>query len=61
MKAEQKSMEEDLKIENESSEDTTDLKPMVLSDNRAVVPYDPLQKYLFEIKRYSLLSREEEL
>ena len=60
MKAEQKSMEEDLKIENESSEDTTDLKPMVLSDNRAVVPYDPLQKYLFEIKRYSLLSREEE-
>ena len=60
MKAKQKYTEEDLRSENESSEDTTDLKPMILPDNRAVVPYDPLQKYLFEIKRYSLLSREEE-
>lgn len=27
---------------------------------KAVVPYDPLQMYLSEIKRYNLLSREEE-
>jgi len=27
---------------------------------RALVPFDPLQRYLTEIRRYSLLSREEE-
>jgi RNA polymerase sigma-32 factor len=30
-------------------------------EHRAVVPYDPLQMYLFEIKRYNLLTREEEM
>ena len=30
------------------------------SDSAAVVPYDPLQRYLTEIRRYPLLSREEE-
>jgi len=29
-------------------------------DGRAVVPFDPLQRYLTEIRRYPLLSREEE-
>jgi RNA polymerase sigma-32 factor len=29
-------------------------------EERALVPYDPLQMYLFEIKRYKLLTREEE-
>jgi len=29
-------------------------------DGRAVVPFDPLQRYLSEIRRYPLLSREEE-
>jgi len=28
---------------------------------KAVVPYDPLSQYLMEIKRYRLLSREEEI
>ncbi|HWP22995.1 MAG TPA: RNA polymerase factor sigma-32 [Candidatus Binatia bacterium] len=28
--------------------------------NRALVPYDPLQRYLAEIRRFPLLSREEE-
>jgi len=30
------------------------------SDERALIPYDPLQLYLYEIKQYSLLTREEE-
>ncbi len=30
------------------------------SKNRALVPYDPLQRYLAEIRRFPLLSREEE-
>ncbi len=30
------------------------------SSTRALVPYDSLQRYLAEIRRYSLLSREEE-
>lgn len=34
--------------------------PATLSEERALVPYDPLQLYLHEIKQYSLLSREEE-
>src|SRR5262250_957749 len=29
-------------------------------DGRAVVPFDPLQRYLTEIRRYPLLTREEE-
>ena len=36
-----------------------DLRPMVQED-RSVVPYDPLQRYLYEIKHYGLLTREEE-
>ena len=30
------------------------------SDERALIPYDPLQVYLYEIKKYRLLTREEE-
>ncbi len=30
------------------------------SNERALIPYDPLQLYLYEIKQYSLLTREEE-
>jgi len=30
------------------------------SDGRAVVPFDPLQRYLTEIRRHPLLTREEE-
>ena len=30
------------------------------SDERALIPYDPLQLYLYEIKQYRLLTREEE-
>ena len=36
------------------------LTPAVLAEERALVPYDPLQTYLLEIKSYKLLTREEE-
>ena len=37
-----------------------DLAPVLTPEERALVPYDPLQMYLLEIKRYRLLTREEE-
>ena len=37
-----------------------DLRPVVKPAERALVPYDPLQLYLLEIKNYRLLTREEE-
>ena len=37
-----------------------DLAPLVQPEEKALVPYDPLQMYLLEIKRYRLLTREEE-
>ena len=40
---------------------SVELSPVVQSEGRALVPYDPLQMYLFEIKRYNLLTKEEEL
>jgi RNA polymerase sigma-32 factor len=36
------------------------LAPVVQPEEGALVPYDPLQMYLLEIKRYDLLTREEE-
>jgi RNA polymerase sigma-32 factor len=38
-----------------------DLLPIAQSEDRALVPYDPLQLYLLEIKRYKLLTKEEEV
>lgn len=38
-----------------------DLLPLAHSEDRALVPYDPLQLYLLEIKRYKLLTKEEEV
>ena len=38
----------------------SNLAPLVRAEERALVPYDPLQMYLLEIKRYRLLTREEE-
>lgn len=35
--------------------------PPVPASQKALVPYDPLQMYLLEIKRYNLLTREEEM
>jgi len=38
-----------------------DLSPIIQSKERALVPYDPLQIYMLEIKHYKLLTREEEI
>lgn len=37
------------------------LAPAPSAKEKAVVPYDPLQMYLLEVKRFHLLTREEEL
>jgi len=37
-----------------------DLAPVVQTEEKALVPYDPLQMYLLEIKGHKLLTREEE-
>jgi RNA polymerase sigma-32 factor len=37
-----------------------DLHPVVASKEKSLVPYDPLQMYLMEIKNFRLLTREEE-
>ena len=37
-----------------------ELAPLIRPEERALVPYDPLQLYLMEIKHYKLLTREEE-
>ncbi len=37
-----------------------DLVPAIKMTDTALVPFDPLQIYLMEVKRYDLISREEE-
>jgi RNA polymerase sigma-32 factor len=37
------------------------LAPVIQPEERTLVPYDPLQMYLLEIKQYKLLTREEEI
>jgi RNA polymerase sigma-32 factor len=44
-------------VEDEGS---LDMSIMMPSEERALVPYDPLQLYLYEIKKYKLLTKEEE-
>lgn len=60
---------EDISLEEQQPEEGGDLyaiphelnlAPLVQPEEKALVPYDPLQMYLLEIKRYSLLTREEE-
>src|SRR5262249_52499644 len=46
-------------VEDSRPGDDEDEEPEA-SDGRAVVPFDPLQRYLTEIRRYPLLTREEE-
>ncbi|MBW2029481.1 MAG: RNA polymerase factor sigma-32 [Deltaproteobacteria bacterium] len=55
--------EEIIEPANNEKADTGQLSlaPSVLPEERALVPYDPLQLYLLEIKRYKLLTREEEM
>jgi RNA polymerase sigma-32 factor len=58
-----KPAEEEERTEGEREEsglNTAALAPAIPPQERAVVPYDPLQIYLLEVKRYKLLTREEE-
>jgi RNA polymerase sigma-32 factor len=49
------------KIEQEQEEGgALDLTIPIPTEERAIVPYDPLQLYLYEIKKYKLLTKEEE-
>lgn len=41
-------------------EEKLDMSIVMPSEERALVPYDPLQLYLYEIKKYNLLTKEEE-
>jgi RNA polymerase sigma-32 factor len=57
------SSEEETSAEVSDLEDITarfDLRPAVQPEERALIPYDPLQLYLLEIKNFRLLTREEE-
>src|SRR5690242_7260692 len=58
-------MEDDKLPVPDESEPTRTAEPVSESEDTdagpsAVVPYDPLQRYLSEIRRYPLLSREDE-
>jgi len=55
--------EKELPIETSSLSPAVavDLAPVVQTADRALIPYDPLQMYLLEIKNYGLLTREEEV
>jgi RNA polymerase sigma-32 factor len=46
--------------ELEDSAEVTQIAPVLEPEERSLVPYDPLQLYLSEIKNYGLLTREEE-
>ena len=43
-----------------SKEENLDMSIVIPNEERALVPYDPLQLYLYEIKKYKLLTKEEE-
>jgi RNA polymerase sigma-32 factor len=52
-------------IEEDGSEGDSgaeiEVLPIARSEDRALVPFDPLQLYLMEIKKYRLLTKEEEV
>ena len=43
-----------------SKNEKVDLNLVMQNEERSLVPYDPLQLYLYEIKKYKLLTKEEE-
>ena len=53
-------MSEDIIEQIPDEENNLDLSITIPSEERAIVPYDPLQLYLYEIKKYRLLTKEEE-
>jgi RNA polymerase sigma-32 factor len=54
------SMSDKPTAEFEDSVEVAEIAPVFQPEERSLVPYDPLQLYLSEIKNYGLLTREEE-
>lgn len=53
--------DKDFDLENENSEsDQVQFSPVLQTEGRDLVPFDPLQMYLLEIRNFRLLTREEE-
>ena len=48
------------KGKKKNSTEVAKIAPVIQPEERSLVPYDPLQLYLSEIKDYGLLTREEE-
>lgn len=55
-----KKMKAKKKGDQHSNPSELNIVPVPAPKEKALVPYDPLQMYLSEIKRYGLLTREEE-
>lgn len=60
MPDETKDKSEEVSSEEFGLADSSDLAEQGNSSRKALVPFDPLRRYLAEIRRYPLLSREEE-
>jgi RNA polymerase sigma-32 factor len=54
------SMPDEPTAELEDSVEVAEIAPVFKPEEKSLVPYDPLQLYLSEIKNYGLLTREEE-
>jgi RNA polymerase sigma-32 factor len=56
-------LEEDVKLplDDEIVTLNTDTEPSASEDRKSLAPYDPLRRYLAEVRRYPFLSKEEEL
>ncbi|MBS3809560.1 MAG: RNA polymerase factor sigma-32 [Desulfobacterales bacterium] len=59
-------VDEDLDVEVQDTEETDATRKLkeavsVTKEEGSLVPYDPLQRYLSEISRYPLLTREQEI
>ncbi|HJX34928.1 MAG TPA: RNA polymerase factor sigma-32 [Desulfatiglandales bacterium] len=54
-------MDDNHTSKTDEREEGPDFTPITRDGDRALVPYDPLQFYLLEIKRYDLLTKDEEV
>jgi len=53
--------EEDLPLDGIPVAEIEDTKPLPEEEDKTLAPYDPLRRYLAEVRKYPFLSREEEL
>jgi len=56
-------LEEDVELpsDDEIAPLKSDTEPSASEDQKSLAPYDPLRRYLAEVRRYPFLSKEEEL